>query len=96
MKLRQPSNVGPGDYPIPQKAIEGSKYSMRGINYVQQEKKYGSLAPGPGAYNQDKAAIETSLRYSMGENQRVEPLQSQRINQERAVIIQFLFTKKIS
>jgi hypothetical protein len=39
---------------------------MRGINYIQQEKKYGSLAPGPGAYNQDKAAIETSLRYSMG------------------------------
>ena len=39
---------------------------MRGINYVQQDKKYGSLAPGPGAYNQDKAAIETSLRYSMG------------------------------
>ena len=39
---------------------------MRGINYIQQDKKYGSLAPGPGAYNQDKAAIETSLRYSMG------------------------------
>lgn len=63
MTLRQ-GDVGPGQYQIPQKAVEGSQYSMGAINH--KIKKYGSVSPGPGAYAPQTRGNETSLSYSMG------------------------------
>ena len=57
-------DIGPGAYAIKSKAIEGSKYSIGGINHKQ--KKYGSISPGPGAYAPGKNPNEVTLSYSMG------------------------------
>jgi hypothetical protein len=49
MAISQASaQLGPGEYQIPQKAVEGAMYSIGGIN--NKLKKYGSISPGPGAY----------------------------------------------
>ena len=56
--------LGPGAYAITSKAIEGSRYSMGGINY--KEKKYGSISPGPGAY-QPKGLHVDNFSFSMGQ-----------------------------
>ena len=50
-KLQAPSaskNVGPGQYQIPQRAVEGPQYLIGQINH--KIKKYGSISPGPGNY----------------------------------------------
>ena len=57
-------NIGPGSYALPNKAIEGSRYSIGGVNHKQ--KKYGSISPGPGAYAIAKNTLEVNLSYSMG------------------------------
>ena len=65
MALSQASkDIGPGQYAVPQKAVEGSRYSMGAINHKQ--KKYGSISPGPGAYQPKNEVKEKSLSYSMG------------------------------
>ncbi len=56
-------DVGPGQYQIPQRAVEGFRYSMGGINH--KIKKYDSISPGPGAY-QPQRQDEQNLSYSMG------------------------------
>lgn len=58
------NNIGPGSYALPNKAIEGSKYSIGGIN--NKQKKYGSISPGPGAYAITANPLEVNLSYSMG------------------------------
>lgn len=65
MALSQASkDLGPGAYQIPQKAIEGSRYSMGAINHKLQ--KYGSVSPGPGAYQPKDDGKVANLSYSMG------------------------------
>lgn len=54
--------VGPGRYDIPNRAVEGSKYSMSGINYFQ--KKSSSISPGPGAY-QPRNVTDVSISYTL-------------------------------
>jgi hypothetical protein len=64
MEIRQGTkDVGPGQYEVKQRAVEGQKYSFGIINY--QQKKYGSISPGPGAYSPTKKGNEVNLSYSM-------------------------------
>jgi len=56
--------IGPGDYLIPNKAIEGKQYSMGGVN--PNEKKYHSISPGPGTY-ESRFNKEVNLKYSLGQ-----------------------------
>lgn len=58
------ADLGPGQYAIPQKAIEGSRYSMGGINHKLA--KYGSVSPGPGAYAPGDDGKVPNLSFSMG------------------------------
>lgn len=63
-KLNAPEStkgLGPGAYNIPQRAVEGSRYSMGAITV---KNKYGSLAPGPGTYQPDLAKTQ-NFKYSM-------------------------------
>lgn len=56
--------LGPGAYEIRSRMVENQQYSMGAINHKQR--KYGSLAPGPGTYEPKHDGQEVSLRYSMG------------------------------
>lgn len=53
--------IGPGAYAIPQKAVEGSRYSMGAICGGS---KYGTLSPGPGAYEPGMMKTQ-NFKYSM-------------------------------
>ena len=57
-------DLGPGAYDIKSKVVENQQYSMGIINHRQR--KYGSIAPGPGTYEPKHDNNEVSLRYSMG------------------------------
>lgn len=56
--------LGPGAYEIKSRMVENQQYSMGIINHKQR--KYGSIAPGPGTYEPKHDNHEVSLRYSMG------------------------------
>ena len=56
--------LGPGAYEITSRMVENQQYSMGIINHKQR--KYGSIAPGPGTYEPKHDNNEVSLRYSMG------------------------------
>jgi hypothetical protein len=54
--------LGPGQYVVPSKAIEGPKYIIGQINH--NEKKYSSVSPGPGTYQPE--LMTTAHSFSMG------------------------------
>lgn len=64
LTYKSASNLGPGDYKIPSKAIEGQRYTIAGPNHKLA--KFGTCSPGPGAY-QPKSLKDVSLSYSLAQ-----------------------------
>lgn len=57
--------MGPGQYSLPSKVVEGPLFSMGAINYYSKKKENTSISPGPGMYKASLTSYK-SFSYSMG------------------------------
>ncbi|OMJ68979.1 hypothetical protein SteCoe_33427 [Stentor coeruleus] len=61
------SSPGPGTYEVPNRAIEGPQFTMKG----KEQKISKDKMPGPGHYNQDISIKDKSPAYSIGTSPKI-------------------------